>query len=64
MSDNLQNVCEQPRQKVLQITLLENELMTNSEWISLSGGEEKRLKFHITYDFVLAFVFEERCSRN
>lgn len=26
-----------------------NELMTNSECIGLSGGGEKRLKFHVTY---------------
>lgn len=35
--------------------------MTNSECI---GGGEKRLKFHITYVFVLSFVFKEKYSRN
>lgn len=60
MSEDVQTFCEQPRQKVLQRTLQENELMTNSECTGLSVKKKKKkgkLKFHVTYAFVSAFVF-------
>lgn len=59
MSEDVQTFCEQPRQKVLQRTLQENELMTNSECTGLSVIKKKKgkLKFHVTYAFVSAFVF-------
>lgn len=42
MSEDVQTFCEQPRQKVLQRTLQENELMTNSECTGLSVKKKKK----------------------
>lgn len=57
MSEDVQTFCEQPRQKVLQRTLQENELMTNSECTGLSVKKKKKRQAEISCHLCLCFSF-------